>query len=303
MELDLEKIEATQRTFNQKYGVDFDIGKYDRQLRGLAENSVVSENSQNDWNTEYRSEFVKLMKRAFTNFVDFKISKFDPKEMLNDFETFIMEPYRAECTSKKASCPSKNAGWSDKNFYERVQHEFKDIPNHKWDFARERYLNEELRVRDIRAYRGRINNEPGFLNKNTLSTLMCYKRALEHAVNKRSRWFRIRHPFKSSAEKRELKEVIDCIGLKTGGTFDPLVDDETRDYIEADQVSEDKTIENLKAEVSNKLENIQVVNNEKTSVIVDSLNVENQMARGNNVSEPIINRSNDKTVNNPSKSK
>ena len=62
MELNLEKIEATQQIFNQKYGVNFNIVKYDRQMRALADNFVISQNPQDDWNTQYRSDFVKLMK-------------------------------------------------------------------------------------------------------------------------------------------------------------------------------------------------------------------------------------------------
>ena len=256
MALDLEKIEATQKIFNEKYGVNFKLSEFDGQMRALAENFVISKTPENDWDTQYRANFVKIMHQAFANYVDFKIEEFDPKQMLNDFEDMVMKPYREECKSKNTHGPRKNANWSDKAFYERVQKEFKSLPNSKKEFAKQRYLAGTLRVRDIREHRNKINNQPGFLNSENLSTLMCYKQALEHAVENRSIWFIIRHPFKSNAEKKELKEVTKCISQSTDHA--QPAEGERNIFIEANHISNDNTINNLKDSVDKELENVAV---------------------------------------------
>ena len=104
MELDLDKIEQTQQTFNEKYGVNFRIFEFNGQMRALDDNFV---GRQEDYDIHYKMNFMKLLRRAFDNFVDnrLNIDEFDPKEMLNDFEEMVMKPYREECKSKNAISP------------------------------------------------------------------------------------------------------------------------------------------------------------------------------------------------------
>ena len=295
MELDLDKIKESQRNFNKKYGVKFKISEFDGQMRVLTEH--FTSNPQNDWNTHYKSDFMKLLKEAFTNFVDFKISEFDPKKMLRDFEEMIMEPYRAECNEKRVFGPTKNADWSNTDFYKSVQHQLRDIPNDKISYATDRYLKWDLRVRHIRAFRERINNEAGFYSKETLSTLMCYKQALEHAVKNRTILFYIRHPFKSVAERTELNEVINCINQKTNRTTDSATQNEASEYNDAERVLNDTTISDIKQSVTNEIERSETVNNEKARVHIDSLINDDQNVRDMGVSQPVIAHNKDKVLN------
>ena len=284
MELDLDKIEESQRIFNQKYGVDYNLSEFDGQMRALSENFVGNRIPQNDWNTHYRSDFMKLMRRAFEIFVDFKINDFDPRRMINDFEEMIIQPYREECRSKGAVAPSKDAGWSNKDFYRRVQREFQNVPERKADYSKERYMDGTLRVRDVRAFRNRINNEADFFSKNTLSTLISYKEALDHAVSKRSIWFYIRHPFKSRAEINELAEVKSCIAEKIG--VDVELIEGAQDYIDARAVLEDNTISGLKENISEVLSK-DAQSPEKTRVFIHNLESDTSRNLGNSTQAPI----------------
>ena len=301
MELDLEKIEVTQQNFNKKYGVNFRISEFDGQLRALEDNFVSGGTPKEDWNALYKSDFIKLMKRAFVKFVDNKIEEFDPKKMLDDFEEMIMGPYREECGRKNATGPEKNANWSDKAFYERVKREFEDIPNSKRTYAENRYMKGTLRVRDIRAFRRQFEAETARPSAKELSTLITYKCALENAVNSRTRGFYFRHPFKSWAEYSELKVIKGFIAQKITGSDTSENVEQTEAYIEAESIMNDKTIENLKDNVTKEIEKSDTLSSEKTKVFSDSLNVDDQHTLSKGFSEPIHQTVNDKTIENPSR--
>ena len=301
MELNLDKIEETQQSFNEKYGVNFNIIEFNRQMRAMEDNFV---GSQEDYDIHYKMNFTKLMRRAFDNFVDnrLKIDEFDPKKMLSDFEEMVMKPYRAECSAKSAISPSEEQ-WSDEKFYNRVNREFQDVPNEKWTYAVNRYMKGNLRVRDIRAYREQIDAEPGFPSEKVLSTLITYKCALEHGVNSRSRWFYIRHPFKSRAEIKELKEMKTLINRKIPGIFTPEEVEETRPYIEAEKIMNDKTIVKIKSSISNEVEKFKKANNERAKVAIENTDEVDQLNKGGRLSKPVRQQNKNKTINGPTNQK
>ena len=63
----------------------------------------------------------------------------------------------------------------------------------------------------------------------------------------------------------------------------------------------DKTIENLKDNVTKEIEKSDTLSSEKTKVFSDSLNVDDQHTLSKGFSEPIHQTVNDKTIENPSR--
>ena len=263
MAINFDSFSAKAEAFNKKYGVKFDIVEFDGQTRALTENFAVTKSAENNLNTYYRMAFTRLFKEAFANFIDHKIASFMPDEMLSDFEESVMGPYRAACKKENMAAPGVNAGWTKKEFMERAKAELQNIPDDKREYARTRYMNGELRVRDVRAFREELQNKGGY-NHEKLSTLICYSYALGNAVISRSFWWKVMHPFKNSAEKKELATLRNYIGITTG-SFDITGEDETIEYVRGDEIASDKAIEKYKQAIETGKNNLP----DEADVIID----------------------------------
>ena len=264
MAINFDSFSAKAEAFNKKYGVNFDIVKFDGQTRALTENFAVTKSAENNLNTYYRMAFARLFKEAFANLIDHKVASFKPDEMLRDFEDSVMGPYRAECKKENLAAPAANAGWTKKEFMERAKAELQNIPDDKREYARTRYMNGELRVRDVRAFREELQTKGGY-NHEKLSTLICYSYALGNAVSGRSFWWKVMHPFKNSAEKKELATLRNYIGVTTG-SFDITGEDETIEYVRGDEIASDNAIEKFKQAMEKAPEAVQ---QEKVEVVLD----------------------------------
>ena len=263
MAINFNSFSDKAKEFNERYGVNFNIVEFDGQTRTLTENFAVRKSTAETLNTFYRTALLRLFREAFANAIDHKIAAFEPEQLLKDFEDFVMSPYRAECKKENMAAPGVNAGWTKKEFLERAKAELQSIPDDKREYARTRYMNGDLRVRDVRAFREELQNKGGY-NHEKLSTLICYSYALGNAVNSRSFWWKVMHPFKNSAEKKELATLRNYIGVTTG-SFDITGEDETIEYVRGDEIASDNAIENFKQALEKAPEAVQ---QEKLEVVL-----------------------------------
>ena len=264
MAINFNSFSDKAKEFNERYGVNFNIVEFDGQTRTLTENFAVRKSTAETLNTFYRTALLRLFREAFSNAIDHKIAAFEPEQLLKDFEDFVMSPYRAECKKENMAAPGVNAGWTKKEFLERAKAELQSIPDDKREYARTRYMNGDLRVRDVRAFREELQNKGGY-NHEKLSTLICYSYALGNAVNSRSFWWKVMHPFKNSAEKKELATLRNYIGVTTG-SFDITGEDETIEYVRGDEIASDNAIEKFKQTMEKAPEAVQ---QEKVEVVLD----------------------------------
>lgn len=211
MSIDFEKIETAQDAFNAKYGVNFNIEEFDASISGFAElGGGVNADEM------YKITFVSLYQKAFANFIDQKLGKtFEFGEMIRDFDKNIMDPYRAECKKENKSAPTLYGGWTVKEYMESVDHSLNSVPNDKCDYATRRYREGDLRIRDMRAYDEELKK--GVPSADKLATLYCYAQALSRVNEERSFFWKVTHPFKFLAEKREAKNFKAYISEVTGG--------------------------------------------------------------------------------------
>ena len=103
--MDYEKILEAQRSFNEKYGVNFDIYEFEGAINGFTAfgDTVPADEI-------YKTKFIIQAKKAFANLVDNKLENgLDLGEMINDFEKMIMDPYREGCDPAYATEPF--GGW------------------------------------------------------------------------------------------------------------------------------------------------------------------------------------------------
>ena len=73
------------------------------------------------------------------------------------------------------------------------------------------------------------------------------------------------HPFKNSAEKKELATLRNYIGVTTG-SFDITGEDETIEYVRGDEIASDNAIEKFKQAMEKAPEAVQ---QEKVEVVLD----------------------------------
>ena len=231
--VDYDKIEAQQRRFNEKYGVNFDIYDFEGAINGF---SAVGDTI--DANEIYKTKFIIQAKKAFENLVDNKLENgLDWGEMVNDFEEMIMDPYRKECDPEYATKPY--GGWGRLEYLQSLNQFVQGVPDSKSVYAAERYMAGKLPIREMRAYAQELqalNDTPGV---DQLSTLYCYAKGLEIANQSRPVWWAMLHPIRFFAERREAKNFMEYVEEQKNVENMSILD-------QVQRCAWDKTIENTK---------------------------------------------------------
>ena len=196
--------------FNRRYGVNFNIESYELQAKGLAQL-----NPQRAFDDAFKITFVNLYKKAMGNFVDHKIDGLEANVMLKSFHD-IMEVYRADC-KKKGIVTDLHAlgGWKPKEAYETLKASVEALPKNKIEYAKARYLNGDLRIRDMVAHTQKTlgDNQNNF-NTEKLSVLIAYSKALKEVNANRSFMWKMFHPVRNNAEQREAARIEEMVKEK-----------------------------------------------------------------------------------------
>ena len=202
-----EKYSEEIADFNWKYGLNFSLNSFDEKARVITEFA-----SAKDLNALYRSTFTNLYKKVLANCVDDIISpkRANPEEYYRDFEN-MMKIYRDVVKKEGRDVPSPNGGWTKKaEPLEVMQRELDAIPNHKVDYAIERYKKGELRIRDMRAYVDILKDRSALLSRDqfvdSLAPLYCYKEALKRVNSERSIGWRILNLPRFIGERRAIRK-------------------------------------------------------------------------------------------------
>lgn len=236
--------QTPQDTFNKKYGVDFDIEAF---AEGMSFHDDFG--SSELMNGIYKTTFTELYKKAYGNFIDRKIgTKFDFVEMLNDFENNIMEPYRKSAQSSGRKPPSPYGGWKLSEYIESVDNYLGGISISKEIFAKERYENRSLRMRDMRKYVDGLKKRND-VTPAELSTVNCYIAGLSYTSNNRSLASKIGNLFRYLAEQRTIKAFTRYLEEKTGGPLS-LAEGVNPGYAEVVELSGNADIANSRNAVS-----------------------------------------------------
>ena len=276
-----EIIEAEQKKFNQKYGVNFDIYEFDGILDALNEDDdvVAGDALSNDADPIYRTTFIDLYKKAYGKFVDRRIGDtFDFVEMLDDFESNIMSTYRTIATSNKVT--SDYGGWTPVTYMKSVKKYLDSIPDNNVEFAEERYKAGKLPIREMRAYANSLKKSETSPSAGQLATLKCYAEALTNVNNGRKlRWIIFNLP-------RYLSEIIEAKNFnKAIDKLIPPTSNGEENYDMYEQVNtllNDRSIETSRAIINDKLneiapevENVNESTVKKEHVVIDEIDDKN----------------------------
>lgn len=213
-----EKYESKLNYFNNKYKVNFSFESYDSQslkdknrvapLKGVT--GISREN------LKYRNAFLNIYKECVQNMVDKKLNTFKPEELVQEFEK-LMTDYRQYCSENGETAPDVNGGWMGTEHMDAMRDTVNSIRSPRVARESERYLSGELRVRDVRSHVRALAENNGRnisnLSPEELADVMVYREAIKNAVESRSFWWKIIHPFKNNAEQKAVGALDELIGL------------------------------------------------------------------------------------------
>jgi hypothetical protein len=290
MAIELREIETAAKAFSEKYGVKFSIASYNTKAETLRD--VFGKDAlKNDAN--YKSEFMKIFKQAFGNYVAGKTDEFKFEDMLKDFENDIMKPYREYCKEKKIPAPKAYGGWNSLTYHKDDRNFMQGISHGRSTYTEQRYVKGEIRIRDMRAYAEQLSTKE-VPTAEEIATLQIYANALDGANSGRGFWWKVFHPVRNNAEQREAKSFQAQVDKLTGKADMEgyIVNGGAKNnglvtlYSEAvDDVLQDKIIDKMYEAVKNAIKEKSAAkptapatkeeadNTEKENVVVDEANL------------------------------
>lgn len=211
-----EAYEKKLAGFNNRYQVNFSFENYDSQ--SLKDKNLIAPlkgvKGISRENLKYRNAFLNIYKECVGNMIDKKYNTFNTEELVQDFEK-LMNDYREYCSKNGETAPEANGGWMGTEHMDAMRDTINTIRSPRVNDATERYLSGELRVRDVRAYvrnlaqNGNIRN----LSAEALADVMVYREAIKNAVESRTIWWKIIHPFKNNAEQKAVGVLNELVGI------------------------------------------------------------------------------------------
>ena len=204
-----ESIKPAQDAFNERYGVQFDIKKFNKQLTRTA-----------DANEIYRAAYLELCDKAYRNFFDDKFKDgIDFAQMFYQFESEIIAPYRKECEGKGKNLPGEFGGWIPGTFLTSVKKLLSDMPTNNQDYIEQRYNQKDIRLRDLRAEFNSIKND-GLAASDALASLYVKIDTIDRVNENRKGLSFLGNLSRHFAEKRLIKSFKEHITQITGVPYD-----------------------------------------------------------------------------------
>ena len=302
--------------FNNKYNVSFRYEEFEvdvKRQENFAENFVnVREDINGSFYEKYCSD---LYRKALTNYADRKIDSFNSTEFIQEYAK-MMNGYKDVMNKNGAGIKA----WPKPlNLVTRVQNDLNDpkkgIPDTKEEYIIKRYNQGELPMRKMRAYAKELEDS-GVTDPEKLSTILAYSNALKTINLQRPRWWRIIHPFRNNAEKRDAKKFDEFIKTRFKKFREnqrnipkeerrPLIEATdsqnllTDEFIIARSISYDSSLLDAKNEIKDISEKLKLdenalkmeeskENEKKESIVVEELSTHNEQVKNESVDKNSI---------------
>ena len=244
-----DKYQEALDKFNAKYGVNYKFEMYETQVLKIKnlQSAFVSRSKSKPEDLVYRGMFTSLFRECVDNMVERKIGMIDHVDLLGDFDA-LMDNYREFCKENGKEAPNKKGGWkSDVQVIEAIQEKIKDVKTDIGEYTKEKYLSGKLRLRDMRASLDTMKSA-NTVSVDQVATVIAYQKALKSTVKERSFLWKVFHPIRNNAEKRDLKAVEAF--LDGARSKNPL------EYSEAMILAAEKTVYNINAKLERAKENL-----------------------------------------------
>ena len=282
-----QDIETASAQFSEKYGVKFDINAFDAGLKAIGDSKGLGSSRRNNF---YKDTFTALYEAAYANYLCGKFETFDFEDMLKDFEGNIMKPYREFCGTDQPT-PKEYGSWgSTRVFMKDVRSYLQGVPTSATILAEQRYEKGKMRIRDMRDYATSLNDKTEPTN-GEIATLKVYADALKNTNDSRSILWRIVHPIRNAAEKREAKNFqaqVDRLIATSAGDDEQAATDRANaieTLIKSGGGKARAIYDHVKNDIKSK-ENRGRSTEEKANVIIEDKELTNEIKV--QVSEPVI---------------
>ena len=295
-----ELIQA-MNNFNTKYHCNFSFEEFDKRFRRRP--ALYSSNEE--WASNYKHHFKSAYKEALTRIAEFSEERLDCEDMLDDFQRDIVDPYIREAENQGTSIKHPEyAGMGRSERLEMLRDTAPEAPLNFTGLYTHKYLTGKIRIRDMRANANAVLTNPDSTREDILRIAACAN-ALEEVSITRPRWWRILHPVRNNAEKRDsqaLRRLVTAKAKEMGTSYGNLVyeaGNPTQGITEALKAVNDNLID---LAIQNEIDNDnsildgEEVDNKRNSISVNDIDMglENQ---SNQIIEPQIQPS---VIKNPS---
>ena len=185
--------------FNKKHGCKLDLDSFEASVA-----KYKDEYPNMAYTLAYKDTFASIYRQsAINSVINNKI--ISGKEMLDEFESSIMKPYREACKANKIDIDLKPyAGMSALGRGEFLKNRINEVPNNKLSASRELYNNGGITYDDMMEYTRKVS-EGGEIDRTKAATIAAFVNVLEETNKNRSIFWRIRHPIMNYYEKENAR--------------------------------------------------------------------------------------------------
>ena len=281
MPTDFSKVEERARKFNEDYGLDFSYQEFEytvQRHKNLEDGLSIGNGGVSVENQFYLSRFGQMHRKAMNNYIDGKISSFNNEQMLKDYIR-LMNGYSA--TYREQHPEVKLQPWyNGLKLINKINDE-NMVPGQssRTTYAKERYLEGKLPLREMRAYCEQLGRQEGGPTKDQLAAIASYAEAIKEVKEEHPWYYKFIHPVRNNAEQRDLKTLKDFVKARCGGTeeayedfvIDNIPGNEPRLGAMQNELQMLKIVETSKMQnekiASERKERISVVDTEKTQKV------------------------------------
>ncbi len=246
MSINWNALEARAKEFNDQYRTSFDYSGFYSKLKTF--NRLTTDNAAD---IVYKGTLGTVLKDAMVAACHSRGSAkrgergdVDLMDVVKNFEEYLMQPFVNECKSAgEKPYPKPYGGMTRMQRIELVEHMLNTTPKNDVELTERAYLKGQIRLRDIRE---NVNDMPFAVGKGVdthqLQRIGAFMLAIENVNKSRPVWWRIIHPFRNNAEKRDAKELRTVLNSFGGNALDVATSLAMKEY---------KTLEVTKESVRN----------------------------------------------------
>ena len=210
MATELSTLRSLAQKFNDKYKVNFDIDDYLTRMR--------TEN----YDTLYIGTFCKMLDQAIENVS--KLKDFTVSQMLLDYNDLAVGYMNMYIKDHPKLDPPLNFIRLTKTADGYLSDVNEYLDKKVWgkvDEVGQKYESREIRIRDMVRESKELGRLQGQERENAAKKIAGYALALKRVNESHPRWWRIIHPFRNNAEKREAQNFEKLLNenLSLNGNF------------------------------------------------------------------------------------
>ena len=246
MPINFTALNARAKDFNDRYHTKFDYSGFYSKLRTF--DRLVAEDTSN---VVYSGTLGSVLKDTMIIACNMERSAKDGESnavdllaVVKDFEEYLMQPFVKEC--KRAGekvYPKPYGGMTEEQRIELVEQILDASPKNDVELTEQAYKSGKIRLRDMREV---VNDMPFAVGRGVdrqqVQRIATFMLAIENINKSRPLWWRVIHPFRNNAEKRDAREYRTVLNSFGNNALNIGTDLAKKEY---------KTLELTKASISN----------------------------------------------------